>query len=105
MWDSEANLQTHYATCQSLAFHIGKFMAKHRFSDTSTSEAHKLHDMITTMSQSLRKAKDLWDEVAETTDPKHASLSHTWSNVVYIKGVVSDTMAAIDRYTSPCPGH
>ena len=74
-------------------------MAKHRFSKTSTSEAHELHDMVTTMSQSLREAEDLWDEVAETTDPKHASLSHTWSNVVYIKGVVSDTMAAIEFST------
>ena len=110
MRDSEAHLQTHYATCQSLAFNIAKFMAKHHFSDTSTSEAYELHDMVTTMSQSLRETEDLWDEVAETTstygpdDPKQASLSQTRSNVVYIKGVVSDTMTAIDRYTSPCPG-
>ena len=110
MWDSEIHLRTHYITCQSLAFNIGKFMAKHRFSKTSTSEAHELHNMVTTMSQSLRETEDLWDKVIETTqmcgpnDPRHASLSQTRSNVVYIRGVVGDTMVAIDRYISPCPG-
>ena len=108
MWDSELHLRTHYITCQSLAFNIAKFMAKHRFSETSTSEAHQLHDMVTTKSHSLRETEDLWDEVETAqisgpNDPRHAFLSKTRSNVIYIRGVVDDTMVAIDRYTSPCP--
>ena len=95
MWDS-GYLRTHYATCQSLAFQIGKFMAKHHFFNTSTLEANELHGMIATMSRHLREAEDLWDEVAETTrihgpdDPKNASLFQNWSNVVQIKVVVSN---------------
>ena len=109
MWDSEIHLRTHYTMFQNFAFDIGKFMTKHRFSETSTSEAHELHNMVSTMSQSLRETEDLWDEVTNSTqmcgpdNPRHASLSQTRSNVVYIRGVVSDTMA-IDRYTSPFPG-
>ena len=109
MWDSKLHLRTHYITCQRLAFNIAKFMAKHRFSETSTSEAHELHDMDTAMSHSLRETEDLWDEVVETAqihgpnDPRYALLSKTRSNVVYIRGIVDDTMVAIDRYTSPCP--
>ena len=109
MWDPETHFRTHYTTCQNLAFDIGKFMTKHHFSETSASEAHELHDMVSTMSHSLRETENLWDEVTESTqmcgpdDPRHASLSQTRSNVVYIRGVVSDTMVAIDRYTSPFP--
>ena len=83
-------------------------MSKHRFSETSTSEAHELHDMVTAMSHSLGDTEDLWDKIVETAqirgpnDPRYALLSKTRSNVVYIRGVVDNTMAAIDRYTSPC---
>ena len=65
MWNSELHLRTHYVTCQSLAFNIAKFMSKHCFSETSTSEAHELHDMVTAMSHSLRETEDLWDEIVE----------------------------------------
>ena len=67
-----------------------------------------MHDMVTAMSHSLMDTEDLWDEIIETaqirgpSDPRYALLSKTRSNIVYIRGVVEDTMAAIDRYTSPC---
>ena len=108
MWNSELHLRTHYITCQSLAFTIAEFMSTHLFSEISTSEAHELHDMVTAMSHSLGDTEDLWDEIVETAqirgpnDPRYALLSKTRSNVVYIRGIVDDTMVAIDRYTSPC---
>ena len=86
-------------------------MSKYHFSEISTSEAHDLHDMVTAMLHSLRDTEDLWDEIIETAqirgpgDPRYALLSKTRSNIVYIRGVVDDTMAAIDRYTSPCLEH
>ena len=83
-------------------------MSKHHFSEISNSEAHDLHDMVTTMSYSLEDTENLWDEITGTAklrgpdDPRYALLSRTRSNIVYIRGVVDDTVAAIDRYTSPC---
>ena len=107
MHNFELHLRTHYTTCQDLAFDIAEFMSEHNFSDISTSEAHDLHDMVTAMSHSLMDTEDLWDEINETArirgpnDPRHALLSKTRSNIVYIRSVVDDTMVAIDRYTSP----
>ena len=43
-------------------------------------------------------------ECAAPDDPREGSLLKDWSNVVLIKGVVGDTMAAIDRYTFPTSG-
>ena len=103
MQNSDLHLRTHYTTCQDLAFDIAEFMSEHNFADISTSEAHDLHDMVTAMSHSLMDTEDLWDEINETAqirgpdDPRYALLSKTRSNIVYIRGVVDDTMVAIDR--------
>ena len=107
MHNFELHLRTHYATCQDLAFDIADFMSENDFPDISALEAHDLHDMVTAMSHSLMDTEDLWDEINEAAricgpdDPRHALLSKTRSNIVYIRSVVDDTMVAIDRYTSP----
>lgn len=93
MWDSRIELQVHYATCRSLALPAFK--------------ADELNDMVATMIEQLDEVEDLWDEVPETArmcgpdNPRDDSLLKDWSNVVTIKCIVNDTLAAIDRYTFP----
>ena len=107
MWDSRVDLRVHYATCRSLAYQIGEFLANQHSFNLSTSKADELNDMVAAMIEHLTEVEDLWDEVAETAracgpdDPRDGSLLKDWSNVILIKGVVSDTMTAIDRYTFP----
>ena len=57
--------------------------------------------MIQQLDEVEVEVEDLWDEVAETTrtcgpdDPRDGSLLKDWSNVVSIKCIVIDTLAAI----------
>ena len=107
MWDSRINLRVHYTTCRSLALRIGEFMAKQYSFDLPASKADEFNNMVAAMIEQLDKVEDLWDEVAETArtcgpdDPRDGSLLKDWSNIVSIKCIVNDTLAAIDRYTFP----
>ena len=103
MWDSRVELRVHYATCRSLAYQIGKFMASQHSFDLSTFAADELKDMVAAMIKHLGETEDRWDEVAETAktygpdDPKDGSLLKDWYNIAHIKGVVSNTMSAINQ--------
>ena len=107
MWDSRVELQVHYATCRSLAYQIGKFMASQHSFDLSTLTADELNDMVASMIKHLGDIKDRWDEVAETAktyspdDPEDGSFLKDWYNIVHIKGVVSNTMSAFDQFNFP----
>ena len=107
MWDSRVELRVHYATCRSLAYQIGEFMANQHSFDLSTFTAEELNNMVTAMIEHLGETEERWDEVAKTAktyspdDPKDGSLLKDWYNIVHIKGVVSNNMSAIDQYNFP----
>ena len=94
-----------YATCQGLARRIEKFMAKQNSFDLPAMKAEELNDMVATMVEQLEEVEDLWSEVARTArehgpdDPRDGTLLKDWVNVVSIKRVVNETLAAIDQYT------
>ena len=94
MWDSRVELQIHYATCRSLAYQIGEFMANQHSFDLSTFAAYELNDMVAAMIEHLGETEDQWD-------PKDGPLLKDWYNIVHIKGVVSNTMSTIDQYNFP----
>ena len=109
MRDSRVDLRAHYATCRSLAYQIDEFMANQHPFTLSTSEADELNNMVVAMSGHLQETETLWGKAAETTKtcgpdgPRDGPILKNWSNVVFVKGVVSNTMTAIDRYTFPNP--
>ena len=53
MWDSRIDLCMHYATCQSLAHRIDKFMAQQDSFDLLACNADKLNDMVAAMIEQL----------------------------------------------------
>ena len=59
MWDSRIYLRVHYATCQSLAQNIGKFMARQDSFDLLASKADELNDMVAAMIEQLEEVEDL----------------------------------------------
>ena len=107
MWDLRIDLRVHYATCRSLAQRISEFMARQDSFDLPASKADKLNDMVAAMIEQLEEVEDLWNEVADIArrhgpnDPRDGSLLKDWANVVSIKRIVNDTLAAIHRYTFP----
>ena len=78
-------------------------MASQHSFDLSTFAADELKDMVAAMIKHLGETEDRWDEVAETAktygpdDPKDGSLLKDWYNIAHIKGVVSNTMSAINQ--------
>ena len=109
MWDSRIDLRMQYATCRSLAKRIEKFMAKQSSFDLPARKADELNDMVAAMIDQLEEVEDLWSKVTKTAreqgpdDPRDGTLLKDWANVVSIKRVVDETLAAIDRYTFPDP--
>ena len=114
MWESRVELRVHYATCRGLASQISEFMANQHSFDLSTLAAGDLTGMVTAMVKQLGETEDRWDEVVDTAkthgpdDPDAGSLLKDWSNIVHIKGVVSDVMSEIlnrryeNAYKSSC---
>jgi len=97
MWDSRINLRMQYATCQSLARRIDKFMAKQSSFDLPAWRADELNDMVAAMIDQLEEVEDLWSEVTQTAretgpyDPRDCPLLKDWANVVSVKRVVEAT--------------
>ena len=75
-------------------------MANQHSFDLSTLAAGDLTGMVTAMVKQLGETKDRWDKVVDTAkthgpdNPKDGSLLKDWSNIIHIKGVVSDIMSA-----------
>ena len=82
-------------------------MARQDSFDLPASKADELNDMVAAMIEQLEEVEDLWNEVADIArrhgpnDPRDGSLLKDWANVVSIKRIVNDTLAAIHRYTFP----
>ena len=107
MWESRVELRVHYATCRGLASQIRDFMANQHSFVLSTLAAGDLTGMVTAMVKKLGETEDRWDEVVDTAkthgpdNPKDGSLLKDWSNIIHIKGVVSDIMSAVNQYNFP----
>ena len=82
-------------------------MANQHSFDLSSLAAGDLTGMVTAMVKQLGETKNRWDKVVDTTkthgpdDPEAGSLLKDWSNIVHIKGVVSEVMSAVNQYNFP----
>ena len=78
-------------------------MAKQSSFDLPARRADELNDMVAAMIDQLEEVEDLWSEVTKTAreqgpdDPRDGTLLKDWANVVSIKRVVDETLAAIDQ--------